>query len=102
MTPNQDVHQKGSMSSKKRGYQYQQPEGLIAGFFWRLWMKLTTTFALSMLETWEIVLIFIITGSVTLLVTAAFVRYFPHAVWFATQQARYYLSGSDVSLPPRT
>lgn len=36
---------------------YKEPEGFVARLFWRLWMKFSVTFALSMMETWEIALI---------------------------------------------
>lgn len=37
--------------------QYKEPEGVIARFFWRLWIKISVLMAFSMLETWEIALI---------------------------------------------
>ncbi|EJC98059.1 uncharacterized protein FOMMEDRAFT_32255 [Fomitiporia mediterranea MF3/22] len=80
-------------STKKK--MYEQPEGFIAKTLWRLWMKTKATFAFSMLEAWEIILIFVITGIVTVLVTIALVRYLPYTILSASRRAHYYLSGQD-------
>lgn len=42
-------------SNKKK--EYVQPDGFFASSLWRLWIKTKTTFALSMMEPWEILLI---------------------------------------------
>lgn len=34
-----------------------KPKGKVAVFFWRIWIWLSTTFALSIMEPWELVLV---------------------------------------------
>ena len=109
--------QESECSGKKPPVQYKEPEGLIARFFWRLWTKFTVTFALSMLESWEIALIckkapfsfrpkqtnrfvlqVIIFGVTATLITVGLVRYTPQTIALAARRAQYYLSGSDVDV----
>lgn len=42
-------------SEKKK--HYVQPDGVLAKLRWRAWIWLQTTFALSMMEAWEIIVI---------------------------------------------
>ncbi|PAV17159.1 hypothetical protein PNOK_0722300 [Pyrrhoderma noxium] len=80
-------------SNKKK--EYVQPDGFFASSLWRLWIKTKTTFALSMMEPWEILLIFVITITMTMFVTVGLFRYFPHSIVSATRRANYYFSGAD-------
>ncbi|KAH8114484.1 hypothetical protein DFH11DRAFT_1594743 [Phellopilus nigrolimitatus] len=78
-----------------RKKKYKQPSGLVSGFIWRIWIWTETTFALSLMEPWEIILIFIVVGIMTMVLTVGLVRYFPHTIMAALQRAQYYFSGSD-------
>lgn len=49
------ISQEHLHSDKKK--QYEQPDGFFAGLIWRLWIKTKVTFALSMMEPWEIIII---------------------------------------------
>ncbi|KAI5119052.1 hypothetical protein M0805_005918 [Coniferiporia weirii] len=79
----------------ERKKKYKQPSGLVANAAWRVWIWTETTFALSLMEPWEIFLIFAIFGITFIFVTVGMVRYFPHAIVSASRRAQYYFSGSD-------
>lgn len=53
MTTTSEVHP--LHAEKKR--QFVQPEGFLRRLIWRAWIWLSTTFALSFMEPWEIILI---------------------------------------------
>ncbi|TDL20545.1 hypothetical protein BD410DRAFT_772507 [Rickenella mellea] len=82
-------------SKPKSSSSLRQPENPIAAFFWRRRMWVETTFALSMMEPWEkLLLLFIFSALTTLLVTGLY-KYLPHHLHTMQTRARFYLLGQD-------
>ncbi|KAK7689578.1 hypothetical protein QCA50_007370 [Cerrena zonata] len=62
---------------------------------WRLWIEVT--FALSMLQPWEKVLVATISNAVFLLFLAGLILYFPRHLAFLQARTVYYLLGPDAA-----
>ncbi|KDQ10709.1 hypothetical protein BOTBODRAFT_84035, partial [Botryobasidium botryosum FD-172 SS1] len=60
---------------------------------WRARIWVEATFALSMLEPWEKLLVVSVFLIVTVLLSAGVYRYMPHHLNFIARRARYYLLG---------
>ncbi|KAH9855496.1 hypothetical protein C2E23DRAFT_688924, partial [Lenzites betulinus] len=74
---------------------YRKPESPIARLFWRGRLWIECTFALSMLEPWEkLVIIFFMCGTLLLLGAGGLV-YLPHYLSFVQERTAYYLFGYD-------
>ncbi|THH07002.1 hypothetical protein EW145_g3689 [Phellinidium pouzarii] len=83
-----------SHAKKKR---YQQPDGPLAAYIWRLYMCFSTSLALSVMEPWERVLVMSFLGMVLSLIAIGLVRYFPQFILAFLARARYYLFGEDAA-----
>ncbi|KAH9942683.1 hypothetical protein B0H21DRAFT_793427, partial [Amylocystis lapponica] len=74
---------------------YRPPRSALGVFFWRRRIWLETTFALSMVEPWEKVLISdVVYASLALLLVAARL-YLPRQIVFVSQRTAYYFLGSE-------
>ncbi|KAH9444568.1 hypothetical protein MJO28_013411 [Puccinia striiformis f. sp. tritici] len=60
-----------------------------------LWIRIQGEFGLSMLETWEVVMIYIIVVLLMLLFYVAIFKYFPSHIKIIGGRAKYYLVGSE-------
>ncbi|KAI8973138.1 hypothetical protein BD414DRAFT_499252 [Trametes punicea] len=73
---------------------YRKPQSPIAQFFWRRRVWIEVTFALSMLEPWEkLVVVFVIYAALLLLAVGC-VLYLPQHLSFLHARAAYYFFGS--------
>ncbi|KAI9066154.1 hypothetical protein FKP32DRAFT_1538490, partial [Trametes sanguinea] len=72
---------------------YSKPRGALATFFWRRRVWLEVTFALSMLEPWEKILIMLVLYATSLLLTVGAFLYLPQHLYFLQSRAAYYLFG---------
>ncbi|KAG8859884.1 hypothetical protein FRB91_006007 [Serendipita sp. 411] len=79
----------GSQSSQRPPVRYPIPQSSFSKFLWRKKMWVEATFALSMLERWEKILV------VCLLFVAGSTIYLPQHLLFLTRRARFYLLGSE-------
>jgi len=73
----------------------QEPKGIVAKFFWRIWIFISTTFAFSMMEPWEHILVFAVVGIMLSLFSVGIYSYVPRYAGVAFSQARYYLYGIE-------
>ncbi|KAI0780341.1 hypothetical protein BD413DRAFT_462759 [Trametes elegans] len=73
---------------------YRKPDSALHRFFWRRRVWVEVTFALSMLEPWEKVLILVVIYAALLLLGTAAFFYLPHHLAFLRARAAYYLFGS--------
>ncbi|KAH9918097.1 uncharacterized protein B0H18DRAFT_883123 [Fomitopsis serialis] len=77
---------------------YRAPRSRLAKFVWRRRLWLETTFALSMMQPWEkVVVMCAVWLLLGLFVTTAYL-YFPQHVRYLCGRARYYLDG-ELSVP---
>lgn len=76
---------------------YEAPSSQPAYALWRVKMWCETTFALSMMERWEKVLIYGFTFFITIFVLTGIVSYLPSHLRFLHDRASYYLLGDDGS-----
>jgi len=60
-----------------------------------LWIRFQGEFGLSMLETWEMVMIYIIVILLILLFYVAVFKYLPSHIKIIGRRAKYYLVGSE-------
>jgi len=63
-------------------------------------MRMESTFAISMLETWEKVVIILITLLLVLLLFTGLIKYLPHHLVFLVQRGTYYFMGNDSGTAP--
>ncbi|OBZ78168.1 hypothetical protein A0H81_01712 [Grifola frondosa] len=76
---------------------YRAPRSAIGTFLWRRRVWLEVTFALSMLQPWEKVLVVTLWYIfLTLLLTAIYL-YLPHHLVFVQSRAAYYFLGQEVA-----
>ncbi|KAG8872715.1 hypothetical protein FRC20_009127 [Serendipita sp. 405] len=85
----------GSQSSQKPPVRYPIPQSSFSKFLWRKKMWVEATFALSMLERWEKILVVSLFLLVCLLFVAGSTIYLPQHLLFLTRRARFYLLGSE-------
>ncbi|KAJ6466913.1 hypothetical protein C8R45DRAFT_938915 [Mycena sanguinolenta] len=71
--------------------------GTLAVAFWRGRMWFESTFALSMLEPWEKILLLTIFATLFILVCSGIVMYFPQHLMVMQRRAVYYLWGQEGS-----
>jgi len=76
---------------------YRPPRNPVGAFFWRRRVWMETTFALSMIEPWEKVLIMSICYAFLAFLIAALHRYLPKHITFLGDRAAYYLLGSETN-----
>ncbi|CAG7850221.1 SubName: Full=Uncharacterized protein {ECO:0000313/EMBL:CCA74301.1} [Serendipita indica DSM 11827] len=74
---------------------YPIPQSTLGRIIWRKWMWVEATFALSMLERWEKILVVIFFFLALVLFVAGTTRYLPHHLLFLTRRARFYLLGNE-------
>ncbi|PVF93302.1 hypothetical protein CPB86DRAFT_715759 [Serendipita vermifera] len=74
---------------------YPPPKSAVGRFFWRKKMWVEATFALSMLERWEKILVVTLFVSVWALFIAGATVYLPQHLKFLTRRTRYYLLGNE-------
>ncbi|CDO76395.1 hypothetical protein BN946_scf184937.g9 [Trametes cinnabarina] len=76
---------------------YSKPRGALAAFLWRRRVWLEVTFALSMLEPWEKILIMLVLYATFIFLAIGAVLYLPHHIAFLQSRAAYYLFGVSPS-----
>ncbi|EGG12957.1 uncharacterized protein MELLADRAFT_101432 [Melampsora larici-populina 98AG31] len=64
-------------------------------FMHEIWIRYQGEFALSMLETWEVVMLHILLVLLLSFFYMAVLRYFPSHVKVIVSRAKYYLSGQE-------
>jgi len=74
-------------------YTYPRPKNAVGLFLWRRQMWFESTFALSMLEPWEKLLVMSILITLMTLVMTGLYSYMPHRVVEIQRRALYYLFG---------
>jgi len=82
------------MSSPSQ-YTYRPPKSALGAFLWRRQMWFEATFALSMLEPWEKILVVSIVLLLMTLVLTGLYQYMPHHLVVMQRRATYYLFGQD-------
>lgn len=60
-----------------------------------LWIRFQGEFGLSMLETWEVVMIYVVVILLMLLFYVAVFKYLPSNIKFIARRSKYYLVGSE-------
>ncbi|KAI0084956.1 hypothetical protein BDY19DRAFT_874202, partial [Irpex rosettiformis] len=74
---------------------YRAPESPIAAYFWRKRVWFEVTFALTMMEPWEKMLLVLILTIISALFSYTFTYYFPVHLHFVLARAKYYFLGID-------
>ncbi|EPS98474.1 hypothetical protein FOMPIDRAFT_1105858, partial [Fomitopsis schrenkii] len=74
---------------------YRAPRSKFAAFLWRRRLWVEATFALSMMEPWEKVVVACVFWLLMALFLTGVYLYFPHHVRYVCSRARYYLSGRE-------
>ncbi|EIN05472.1 hypothetical protein PUNSTDRAFT_122374 [Punctularia strigosozonata HHB-11173 SS5] len=77
------------------GSPYRAPDGAVRRFIWRRKMWAEATFALSMLEPWEKVVVWSIFLGVAVLFLCGLYQYLPHHLDFLRRRAMYYFLGEE-------
>ncbi|KAJ7793935.1 hypothetical protein B0H14DRAFT_133818 [Mycena olivaceomarginata] len=72
-----------------------KPTSKLGVFFWRRRMWFESTFALSMLEPWEKLLLITLFAALFILVCYGMVMYFPQHLMIMQRRAVYYLWGQE-------
>ncbi|KZT70703.1 hypothetical protein DAEQUDRAFT_667385 [Daedalea quercina L-15889] len=78
---------------------YRPPRTKLAAFLWRRRLWLETTFALSMMQPWEKVVVMCTVWLLLALFVTAGYLYFPRHVRYVCGRARYYLLGRELGMP---
>ncbi|KIM24992.1 hypothetical protein M408DRAFT_331465 [Serendipita vermifera MAFF 305830] len=79
----------------QRKQRYPAPKSGLGKLLWRKKMWVESTFALTMLERWEKILVAGLVLFVWLLFIAGATSYLPQHLKFLTRRARYYLLGNE-------
>ncbi|RDX42033.1 hypothetical protein K466DRAFT_576461 [Polyporus arcularius HHB13444] len=74
---------------------YRPPRSLVGKFLWRARVWLEVTFALSMLQPWEKVLVMVVLYLTLGLLFTAIYLYLPQRLLFLSARASYYLFGRE-------
>ncbi|KAK7052294.1 hypothetical protein R3P38DRAFT_3172617 [Favolaschia claudopus] len=74
-----------------------RPDSPFAEFLWRRRLWFESTFALSMLEPWEKILLLTIFAALFILVASGIIMYFPQHLAVMQRRAIYYLWGQEGS-----
>lgn len=74
---------------------YRPPESSLGAYLWRKRLWFETTFALSMLQPWEKVLLLTVWSTLLILLATGFWLYFPHHLAFVVGRTKYYLLGQE-------
>ncbi|KAL6302928.1 hypothetical protein BKA93DRAFT_703001, partial [Sparassis latifolia] len=74
---------------------YRPPRSPAAAFLWRRRLWFETTFALSMIQPWEKVLVLLISYATLLFVLLAAYAYLPAHLTYLRARAAYYLLGAE-------
>ncbi|KAF8347443.1 hypothetical protein F5887DRAFT_955883 [Amanita rubescens] len=88
-----------------RSYASNPPKSKLGYFLWRRRMWFESTFALTVMEPWEKVVMLTIFAILFVLIMTGFVKYLPHNLALMHQRAIYYLwghEGSDAEIFART
>ncbi|KAH9830210.1 uncharacterized protein C8Q71DRAFT_717379 [Rhodofomes roseus] len=78
---------------------YRAPRGKLAVFLWRRRIWIETTFALSMMQPWEKVVVVCMGCLLLGLFATTGYLYFPQHVRYVCGRALYYLLGSELRVP---
>ncbi|EPS97129.1 hypothetical protein FOMPIDRAFT_1129140 [Fomitopsis schrenkii] len=78
---------------------YRAPRSKLAAFLWRRRVWLETTFALSMMQPWEKVVVVCVFWLFMVVFLISGYLYFPHHVRYVFGRTRYYLSGRELDVP---
>ncbi|KLO18261.1 hypothetical protein SCHPADRAFT_820175 [Schizopora paradoxa] len=89
--------QQTTQTQQSKPKRYVKPKSPILAFLWQKWLSFESTFALTMMESWEKVLILSLCAIMVTLLAIAIVSYLPHHISFLRQRASFYLSGQDMS-----
>ncbi|THH20822.1 hypothetical protein EUX98_g8506 [Antrodiella citrinella] len=76
---------------------YRAPDNFIGSLLWRWRLWFEATFALSMLQPWEKVLIMFIVNSVLVLLVTGILLYFPSHLVTMSKRVMYYLLGTEAA-----
>jgi len=76
-------------------YTYRPPKSALGAFLWRRKMWVEATFALSMLEPWEKLLVVTIVLLIMTLVLTGLYQYMPHHLAVMQRRSTYYLFGQE-------
>ncbi|KZT06642.1 uncharacterized protein LAESUDRAFT_653110 [Laetiporus sulphureus 93-53] len=77
---------------------YRPPRSALGAFVWRRRMWLETTFALSMMEPWEKVLVACFFWTLFALLTAGIYLYLPDHISYVYGRTKYYLLGRELGV----
>ncbi|KAH7106233.1 hypothetical protein BKA62DRAFT_765800 [Auriculariales sp. MPI-PUGE-AT-0066] len=72
---------------------YTPPKGTVARWLWTRRMRFEATYAVSMLEPWEKLLVLIIATTLSYLFMSGVVRFLPQHLVFLKSRATYYFAG---------
>ncbi|EKM53107.1 uncharacterized protein PHACADRAFT_259275 [Phanerochaete carnosa HHB-10118-sp] len=74
---------------------YRPPKSSLGAYIWRKRLWFESTFALTMLQPWEKVLLMTLFNSFLVLFMTGFCLYFPYHLTFVAGRAKYYLLGQE-------
>jgi len=74
---------------------YRPPESSLGAYIWRKRLWFETTFALSMLQPWEKLVLVIVVNTLLVLLVTGLYFYLPTHLTFLVGRAKYYLLGQD-------
>jgi len=77
---------------------YQPPKGVVGGFVWRRRVWLETTFALSMMQPWEKVVVVCFFSILFATLLAGMYLYLPRHLEYLRGRATYYLLGHEIGV----
>ncbi|KAF8628845.1 hypothetical protein AX17_005905 [Amanita inopinata Kibby_2008] len=78
-----------------RSYASHPPKSKLAYFFWRRRMWFESTFALTVMEPWEKMVMLTIFAVLFILILTGVVKYLPHRLVLMQRRAEYYLWGHE-------
>lgn len=96
MATKQNINERGSsILATDFSLVYKPPRSAIRRFFWRWRIVFESTFALTMCEGWEKILIVALMAIFWGLLITGIVRYLPYHLQFLYRRTIYYLSGTE-------
>ncbi|KAI0689673.1 hypothetical protein BC835DRAFT_1308258 [Cytidiella melzeri] len=75
---------------------YRAPENRLAAYLWRKRIWFESTFALTMMEPWEKLVLVLILTTLSVLFSIGLLVYFPVHLSIILSRAKYYLSGTEL------
>ncbi|GJE93985.1 serine palmitoyltransferase small subunit-like domain-containing protein [Phanerochaete sordida] len=74
---------------------YRPPESSLGAYLWRKRVWFESTFALTMLQPWEKMMLLTLWGTLFVLFMTGFCLYFPYHLAFVAGRTKYYLLGQE-------